>query len=181
MPYVAPSTVVAGQTYSAAAHNVIVNDVIDLDTRVNDLIVPPTVCVRRTTNLSYTTGVNVTWESTAWDTDGMWSAGSATDVTIQTTGVYQISIIGRFQATATLANIYPYVTVDNVALNYQNIPADSTTSAYFFGSITASLTAAQVVRLKVNMGGGSNYVLTGNGITSDSQSRMILTWIGRTS
>ena len=34
MTYVAPSTVVAGQTYSAAAHNVIVNDVIDLDSRL---------------------------------------------------------------------------------------------------------------------------------------------------
>lgn len=35
MAYVAPSTVVAGQTYSAAAHNVIVNDVIDHETRIN--------------------------------------------------------------------------------------------------------------------------------------------------
>lgn len=35
MPYVAPSTVVAGQTYSAAAHNVIVNDVIDHEARIN--------------------------------------------------------------------------------------------------------------------------------------------------
>jgi hypothetical protein len=34
MPYVAPSTVVAGQTYSAAAHNVIVNDVIDHESRI---------------------------------------------------------------------------------------------------------------------------------------------------
>lgn len=35
MPYVAPSTVVAGQTYSASAHNVIVNDVIDHESRIN--------------------------------------------------------------------------------------------------------------------------------------------------
>lgn len=35
MPYVAPSTVVAGQTYSASAHNVIVNDVIDHEARIN--------------------------------------------------------------------------------------------------------------------------------------------------
>lgn len=34
MPYVAPSTVVAGQTYGASAHNVIVNDVIDLNNRL---------------------------------------------------------------------------------------------------------------------------------------------------
>lgn len=33
MAYVAPSTVTAGQTYTAAAHNIIVNDIIDLNTR----------------------------------------------------------------------------------------------------------------------------------------------------
>lgn len=35
MPYVAPSTVVAGQTYGASAHNVIVNDIIDHESRIN--------------------------------------------------------------------------------------------------------------------------------------------------
>lgn len=35
MPYVAPSTVVAGQTYGAAAHNIIVNDIIDHESRIN--------------------------------------------------------------------------------------------------------------------------------------------------
>ena len=172
--YQTPGSATAGDVYTATAHNVIVTD-------VSNLIVPPSVCVQRTTNLSYTTGTNVTWESSAWDTDGMWSAGSATDVTIQTTGLYQISIIGRLTATATLTNIYPYITVDNTSYNYQNIPADSTTSAYFFGSIIASLTAAQVVRLKINMGGGSAYNLTGNTVVGDTRSRMILTWIGRTS
>ena len=34
MTYVAPSTVVAGQTYGASAHNVIVNDVIDHESRL---------------------------------------------------------------------------------------------------------------------------------------------------
>lgn len=45
MPYVAPSTVTTLQTYTSAAHNIIVNDIIDLDTRVNDTglaIVTPT-------------------------------------------------------------------------------------------------------------------------------------------
>lgn len=35
MPYVAPSTVVAGQTYSAASHNIIVNDLIDHEDRLD--------------------------------------------------------------------------------------------------------------------------------------------------
>jgi hypothetical protein len=34
MPYVAPNTVAAGETYGAAAHNVIVNDIIDHEARL---------------------------------------------------------------------------------------------------------------------------------------------------
>lgn len=34
MPYTAPSTVAAGQTYTSAAHNVIVNDIIDHESRL---------------------------------------------------------------------------------------------------------------------------------------------------
>lgn len=34
MPYVAPSTVAPGQTYSATAHNVIVEDIIDHEARI---------------------------------------------------------------------------------------------------------------------------------------------------
>lgn len=173
--YTAVPSVSTGDVYTAANYNTYTA------TNISNLIVPPSVCVRRTTNLSYTTGTDITWESAAWDTDGMWSAGSPTGVTIQTTGLYLITIIGRMQATATLANIYPYVTVDGTSINYQNIPADSSTSAYYFGSITASLTAAQVVRLKINMGGGSAYSVVGSAATNDGQSRMILTWIGRTS
>jgi hypothetical protein len=35
MPYVAPSTVTTLQTYTSAAHNIIVNDIIDHETRIN--------------------------------------------------------------------------------------------------------------------------------------------------
>jgi hypothetical protein len=45
MPYVAPSTVTTLQTYTSAAHNVIVGDIIDHETRINDTgmaIVTPT-------------------------------------------------------------------------------------------------------------------------------------------
>lgn len=40
MPYVAPSTVTAGQTYTAAAHNIIVEDVIDHEARINSIEYP---------------------------------------------------------------------------------------------------------------------------------------------
>lgn len=40
MTYTAPSTVTAGQTYTATAHNVIVNDIIDHEERINAVEVP---------------------------------------------------------------------------------------------------------------------------------------------
>lgn len=92
MPYVAPSTVVAGQTYSAASHNVIVNDVIDLNTRVNTLTVPPACRLINTANVSpYTSGSAITWNSESFDTDNMHSTTTNTDrITIATAGIYYV-------------------------------------------------------------------------------------------
>lgn len=53
MPYVAPSTVSSGQTYTAAAHNVIVEDVIDHEARIVGLT-PPTGSL-----IEYAAGVSI--------------------------------------------------------------------------------------------------------------------------
>jgi hypothetical protein len=92
MPYVAPSTVVAGQTYSAAAHNVIVNDVIDHEARINNLTLRPACRLVNTTNISpFTSGNTITWNSESFDTDGMHSTTTNTDrITIATAGIYYV-------------------------------------------------------------------------------------------
>lgn len=175
--YTAAATAIAGQVYSAAAHNVIVTD-------VNNFIVPPSVCVQRTAGTAYTNGSVVTWDTTAgWDTDGMFSAGSPTLVTVQTTGLYLISWVLRVTCTtASMTAIRPYVQIDaGSSANYVSYPSDTTTSAYCTGSFTASLTAASTVKMYIDLAGGGTYTLAGSSSVDSTRSRMILTWIGRTS
>lgn len=71
MPYVAPSTVTAGQTYTAAAHNIIVEDVIDHEARINSienesrnlLINGAMQFAQRATSVSGITSGNVTYHT----------------------------------------------------------------------------------------------------------------------
>jgi hypothetical protein len=71
MTYVAPSTVTTLQTYTSAAHNVIVNDVIDHETRLNSLprgyVTAVLLTSFSTTSTSYVdvTGLTVTFTAEA--------------------------------------------------------------------------------------------------------------------
>ena len=83
--YTAAGTVVAGEVYTAAAHNIIATD-------INNFIVPPMVSATATAAQSLNNGTwtFINFTSEVFDTDGMFSA-SDTKITIQTTGVYQMS------------------------------------------------------------------------------------------
>jgi len=58
MAYVAPSTVTTLQTYTSAAHNIIVNDIIDLNTRAT--VTDPAASAWTTWTPTVTQGVSVT-------------------------------------------------------------------------------------------------------------------------
>jgi hypothetical protein len=85
--YTAAGTVVAGEVYTAAAHNIIATD-------VNNLIVPPAVRAIRTTNQSIATSSlsQLSFDSSAqFDTDSMYSSAAPTRITINTTGIYIVT------------------------------------------------------------------------------------------
>jgi hypothetical protein len=84
--YTAAGSAVAGDVYTAAAHNVIVTD-------VNNFIVPPACRVTRTTQQTIAnntlTALNFT-ATASYDTDGMVGA-TTTFVTVQTAGIYLVT------------------------------------------------------------------------------------------
>lgn len=78
-----------GDVYTAAAHNLILEN-------VENYRVPPMVRVQRDgTNQSVTPGASgfVAWNnaSAAFDTDSMWSSGANTRITVNTAGVYLVT------------------------------------------------------------------------------------------
>jgi len=96
MAYVTPGTVAAGDVATAAAWNVITNDVISF--RDGTGIVPPSASVAAANQaIANGTNTDLTFGSTAtWDTNTMFSSGSPTRITIKTTGIYIISTQVKF-------------------------------------------------------------------------------------
>ena len=100
MAYEVPALGTAGQVYTAAAHNIIVNDVLSF--RDNTGVVPAICKVRRAANQSIPTGDDtfIIWDTEEIDTNAMFAASSDT-VTIKTAGVYQVSLNVFFASSST--------------------------------------------------------------------------------
>ncbi len=90
----------AGDVATAAAWNVITNDVIAF--RNNSGVVPPAIRLERQTtqSIANTTDTFVTWPTEVFDTDGMYTATSDT-ITAQTAGIYQVNVTLEFAANST--------------------------------------------------------------------------------
>lgn len=174
--YTALGTVAAGDVYTASAYNV-------MATNVNQFIVPPSVQLIRSSNLtSYTASSDITWSSAAWDTDGMFSAGSPTQITIQTTGLYLLSGMIQFSGAATITSANIDVYKSGNLWSRMIVPINATSvGGYTNPSYTLSCTAADTFTFRIGITGGSAYVITGNATETNNQSRIAMTWIGRTS
>ncbi len=172
--YTAAGTVSAGDVATAAAWNIIGAD-------VNNLIVPPAVMVVRTSDLSsYTGDTAITWNSSIWDTDTMFTSG--TNVTINTAGIYIVTLNVYWQATATvsIANANFALNGNSVVGNYSG--TTSGTAGWGNSSMLMNLSVSDVITGRVGFAGGSAYIVKGNAASQfNQQTRMGLSWIGRTS
>jgi hypothetical protein len=175
--YTAAATATAGEVYTASAHNVIVTD-------VNNFIVPPMVQVRRTTDLtSYTSNTLISWTTTAaFDTDGMFSSGAPTYITVQTPGIYLVNFVGQITGSATISLVLATLYKNGVSNRWaMNTPQTQSTEAIFSVSGITECVAGDTLAAGVNITGGSNYTVKGSASESFNQSRMTAKWIGRTS
>jgi hypothetical protein len=174
--YTAAGTVAAGDVATAAAWNVVTAD-------VNNLIVPPAVQVVRTSDLtSYTSNSNITWQSitSGFDTDGMWSAGAPTVLTVNTAGMYLIVATLAYSGAATIALAGGNIVVNGTSIVQQYSPP-LTNSGYLSISAVVNLAATNTISAQLGFSGGSAYVVKGSATFNDLQSRLTATWIGRLS
>jgi hypothetical protein len=158
--YTAAGTVSAGDVATAAAFNVVTSD-------INNLIVPPICIVRRVAaqSLADNTNTNISFDTEDVDTDGMFSPTS-TDITIQTTGIYMISLNAQLTSTVTGTMFVSLV------VNGTSVMSSNTSGLINQLTMIRSLTAADVVR-------GAAYQ-TGPATSKNTQLvAMQLAWIGR--
>jgi len=150
-------------------------------TGVNNNIVPPACQVRRTTNLTgYALGTAVTWSSAAYDTNGMFSAGSPTIITIQTTGLYMVTFNGLMTATAPLTRIVGGILKNGAAAAYEDA-FGTTVDGYWSMSTIMSLVATDTLGGVATAAGGSAYVIGGAATETQNQSRLSAVYLGRVS
>jgi hypothetical protein len=160
MTYTAPTTHVAGETLPAADYNVIVNDIIDHETRINNQ--PPLASARvgLTANLAYTSNADIAWDSSASVQSGhnvgsMWSSGTnPARLTIQTAGIYLVvfNYAATFTGTATQHSPYIYangnaILADNTTANYATQYINVTGSSVAGGRATGQ-TVGEIVDIK---------------------------------
>lgn len=169
-------SVSTGDVYQATAHNNIV-------TTLNSHTVPPSCQVRRTSNLSYTAGSNIAWEgiSSGWDTDPtMWTASDPTKITLNTAGVYLVTLFSSWSATATLTLVSVEIKMSGNAVTASYLPLYNGTNAYGSAVAVVNASAGAYLQASVTIVGGSNYVLQG-AASGYYMSHMTAQWLGKTS
>jgi hypothetical protein len=173
--YTAAGTVSAGDVYTAAAHNIIATD-------VNNFIVPPTCQARVTTTITgYVDGSDITFNTTAaFDTDGMFSSGAPTRITVQTSGLYVVSFIGGYDGVATITRALTQIKKNGGGAIVQQEVFGNSTSGSFSTSAILNLNASDFLTVGLSFAGGSAYRVIGNATEATSQTRLTATWIGRT-
>jgi hypothetical protein len=145
------------------------------------LRVPPACEVYRTSNLTgYTSNTAITWQAERYDTDGMWTSGSS--VTIQTPGIYVITLNVGITATATVTLMTAgiYISGQLSAQTYANVANGN--DSYASVSAAYSLAAAQTVTAACAFVGGSNYAIVGSATAyAREQARLSVAWLGQVS
>lgn len=164
---------VAGAVLTAAQMTNIV-------TYTTNLRVPASVRAYRATNLTgYTSASAISFSAEAYDTDGMY-AGTGTNITVQTSGIYMITLQGLWNATATVTQYEAIVSLGATPILRCFENAVSTTAGRFNLSGIVSLTAADVITAAVSFVGGSAYVIAGGTDPRADTTSLSLTWVGQT-
>lgn len=175
--YTSVPSVSTGDVYTASAYNTYTA------TNVSNLIVPASAGIYNTGNVSVP---NVTWTrlsftTAAWDTDSMKAAGTVTGLSINTTGLYVITISAAFDTNTTGVNREILIDKGTASTLTTVLAAASLTwgangYADLNASIVAPLTAGDTVQAFAfqNSGGALNMLGATTRIFS-------ATWIGRTS
>ena len=137
-----------------------------IKTNINNLIVPPVCVVYNSSDLLIPNNAftDLTFNSESIDTDGMHSTSTNTNrITINTTGIYVMSLVGSFAADATGIRTLAIFVDGSDYLCAADIPANSV------GGCTVSLTSppiqltsGQYVNAQAYQTSGGTLALTAN-------------------
>jgi len=168
------STFTSGQVFTAAQMN-------EIGTNSNNYRVPPMCEVYRSSTLTpYTSGTDIVWNAERYDTDGMWASGA--QVTIQTAGIYMITLSGEVAGTATLSGaVTRIVNGANIISSARVGWPNAATNVRYCITTIAQCAIGDLLSARVLPEGGSNYTIPGSAVQVDSAARFAVTWLGQSS
>jgi hypothetical protein len=174
--YTAAGTVVAGDVYTAAAHNIIATD-------VNNFIVPPMVKCIRSNDLNLTSPTLIAWNGTdAFDTDAMHDPSTNnTRITFNTAGIYMV-VFNAFVTISGTPSAHDYYITGGSASTV--LAADfKATTAYTVNTnasctLTTFVDSASYAYVEANVNFPSASVAT---LKNDARNSFSALWVGRTS
>lgn len=171
------SNVTTGSVLTATAYN---NHIANTE----NVIVPPLVQVRRTTNQTgYSGGTAITWESVgiASTDDTMWAASpNPTRVTINSDGIYLVQFTGRASGAATVSLVSAGIMRNGTLVSDSFQPATSNAGNFSISAVL-DLSATNYIEAQCNFVGGSAYVVEGAASLTQAQTRLTVCWIGKKS
>jgi hypothetical protein len=176
--YTAAGSAVAGNVYTAAAHNVIVTD-------VNNFIVPP-MCKLSSSAATSTTNATdtiIALGTSDFDTDSMGTTGASARITINTAGVYLVSYSVTWGTSAsgsrwaTVSKNGVGSPVGGTGNGWTGTVPSSTSTTNNLSSFLLSLAASDYLQLYVHQTSGGSL----NAGTIGAGSFLSAIWIGRTS
>ena len=153
---------------------------------VNDLISPPSCGLYNTGNVSIANGgfQRLSFDTAAWDTDSMKASGTVTGISINTTGLYLVSIYALFDASANpLRGIYIVSGTSGTFGSNTTLAGVNATSpgnanyADVHTSVVASLTAGDTVQAFAFQYGASPGTATN--VLGAANRIFSATWIGQ--
>lgn len=174
--YTSVPNVATGDVYTASSYNTYTAQ------NINNLRVPPMCRVYRSSDLTgYSSGAAVTWNAEDYDTDGMFTA-SSTDVTIQTDGIYLITLYAYWTAAATVTALEPAIRIGGTTVVGGTKVQAAGTGSIEQTSGVLKCVAGNVITGTFSFTGGSAYVIKGNASTSTHlTSWMTVHWLGQVS
>lgn len=179
MPWVNPSTVVAGQVLEATKWNE------DVVSNLEFLAKPPTVRVERqaTQNLSTGNWRSVHWDTEIWDNNNMWSTSAPNQVTIKTAGMYEVLFTGVFsiansqQAGISLNNSSTTVRPNRGVGPIQGTPGITANLNVIQFRDIAYYSTNQTINIQVFTGAGASTEAIVNKSSAGAKTALVVRWL----
>jgi hypothetical protein len=168
-------TVSTGDVYTATAHNAI-------GTTINSMRVPPSCMLQVTADATVTNNFTASWNTTpVVDTDGMFSAGTPTRMTVQTAGLYLVSAQISLGAATAISLPYIYIGKSDPFGYASMIGTNDGTTTRLSITTVMNMAAGEMIQVAAGWASATGAVTLQGTTDGGRRARFQAVWLGQVS